>query len=334
MKTTVHFSSFLARLRLALTAFLPLAFGCAPMGKPAAPGEIRQDHEPEHGGSYSLYVPSTYERSSEWPLVVVCHAAGLDSADAQLREWVEIAERKGVIVLAPALSSPSTSILGKSRFDAEKLRRDEETILSAVRHVELGQRISKDRIFIYGWSSGALPALFTGLRQPEVFRAVAVAQPELDAGALSPAIALLDPHQPVLVRHAVSDSITGKHAENLIGWLGDQGIEVRDDMGTTRKSIADRIVDYFEFVIARRPWVRIQVFRPDDEDGATFAFRVRTSFAPDRYFWDFGDGSTSELTQPVHRFAGDLGTYRVEARVFMPGEDAPVIRTAFIRVQP
>lgn len=49
---------------------------------------------------------------------------------------------------------------------------------------------------------------------------------------------------------------------------------------------------------------------PNTEDVVTFTDQS-TGFVPDNWFWDFGDGSTSDLQNPTHIFE-DAGTFTVK----------------------
>lgn len=285
--------------------------GCSQYIDPNVPEPIHPCLEPEFGGDYLLYRPSGYNREQAWPLVVTCHAGFPDSPGKRIRAWTQSAETHGFLVAVPTLEGTRKRISADVRRQLPLQRRDEERILATVRHVRAGHNISTDRILLHGWSSGAYAALHTGLRHPDVFRAIALSQPAFEEGYVSEADDLIDPHQPVFVEYGLVDTMTGKHARRCVDWLRKRGVNLTDDLtGTVRPNSAGRCVEFFEDVVRNMPWMRIRAFSSGGSNPMAVQFKAQCSFAPAGYRWAFGDGETSGTPEPVHVFAGP-GVYRV-----------------------
>src|SRR5438477_516091 len=69
-----------------------------------------------------------------------------------------------------------------------------------------------------GCSAGAYAVMFTGLRHPDVFRALAVRQGNFRECYVEPCIPFLDPHQPVMLMYGNLDTLKDE-AEEAITWL-------------------------------------------------------------------------------------------------------------------
>ena len=293
-----------------LACTLVASGGCAQLREPAAASSIQQRTEPELGRDYLLYVPSTYDRTHAWPVIVVCHGTFPDSPRRQLAAWTDRAESQGFLVVAPRLSSATGLSAPKPPEQIERQRIDEAHILNCLRHVRGGHTISEDRVFLYGWKGGGAPALHTGLRHPDVFRAIGVAQPNFDPAFLADTTALIDHHQPVSVCYGVTDVFKGRDGRTVADWLAGHGVDVRVDRGDdVRHDDTAVFVAFFESAIRREPWVLIQ---DEIEPGNPQArrFRVRAANVPVRFQWNFGDGDESPVAEPVHIFA-QPGSYRV-----------------------
>ena len=307
------------RAMAGLIAFAALAglftAGCSQYHDPNVPAPILPREEPEWGNEYLLYRPSLYDRNQAWPVFVICHGAYPDSAIAQMKAWTQSAEERGVLLVACELTSPRFSWRNDATRLQEDLREDERRILASVRHVQAGHEVSPDRIFIAGWAKGASAALYTGLRHPELFRAVAVAEPDFVAGAMSPAVANLDPHQPVLIHHSSRDALFGKTARAAGEWLQDHGVFVKvDSLGPVNKDEPGRLIDFFEDVLRRCPRIHVTAQTPEADDPLLLQLAVRSSCPLTRYRWQYDDGTSDVVAQPRRRFAGP-GLYEVQLTV-------------------
>jgi predicted esterase len=280
---------------------------------PHVPEPIRPFTDPVLAREYLLYRPSEYDVGHDWPLVVVCHSGWPDSPVRRLREWTRLAEEKGFLVIAPQLEATGG---GGAASQISKLKKDEMHILAAVGHVRGAHSISQDRIFIHGWSGGAHAALFTGLNNPDLFRAIALAHPKFDSAYMTEATGVLDHYQPILVLHDSGDVFTGKSARRATEWLQEQAANVSRLKGKASGQDAARaVVEFFEQILRRQPWVRIHAFPFSPEDPLQIQFKPQCSFEPTRFLWSFGDGDESPAANPVHRYAAP-GTYRVSLKLW------------------
>lgn len=304
--------------------------GCSQYRGLNVPGRIQSIIEPEHEGSYLLYRPSYYDRDHSWPLIIVCHSSPWDSPNGRIRKWSQIAEEYGLIAIAPELQA-TRSRFAPAEEQIEGQRADETHILAVVRHVRGGYNISEDRIFIHGESGGACAALYTGLGNPDVFRAVSVVQPRFNSGYLTGVVDYMDTYQPVLVHYAVSDAITGHHGRDCAEWLRRYQSRVTEDHGSrSRKGVQRRVVEFLEHVIGGEPWIQIRAIREQDAGPLEVRFKLRSSFTPVSYHWDFGDGETSPVAAPIHRYA-EPNTYLVIATL-TPKKGKPIQRRVTVRV--
>ena len=295
-----------------------LAAGCSQYIDPDVPEPIRPFVEPEFGGEYLLYRPSSYDREQAWPLIVACHSSFPDSPNRQIRDWTELAERYGFLVVAPRLKGSGSSWTKNAAQRSQPAQDDETHILATIRHVRAGHTISEDRILIHGWSDGARAALQTGLRNPTVFRAISLTRPDFDESDLAGLAGAVDPYQPVYVNFDVSDALTGKHGRRCVDALRAIGANLREDTtGHARRSDGQRAVEFFQNVIRKEPWLHIRASASGEDRPLETRFSLLSSHAPKRYRWEFGDGDQSPVAAPVHAYAKP-GTYRVTLTVEGP----------------
>ncbi|GAG08333.1 unnamed protein product, partial [marine sediment metagenome] len=191
--------------------------GCPVVSKLPAPGRVLTQREPEFGRKYYLYLPTRYDHDRRWPLVVTCHGTPWwDTARAQLDTWKGLAEKEGFLVAAPELIGTASV----PRSAAEQIRRqsqDERAILSVVRSIRAARSVDQTRVFLTGWSAGAYAVLFTGLRNPDVFRALSVYQGNFDPAFVEPCAPFLDRYQPIQIVYGSEDPIA--NAQPCVDWL-------------------------------------------------------------------------------------------------------------------
>ncbi len=297
--------------------------GCVSLTDPNVPEPIRAFKDPLLQREYLLYRPSAYTSERAWPLIVACHGGFPDTPNAEVRDWDRLAERYGFLVLAPRLTS--------SGKPGEKLRDDQSHLLAALQHVQAGHTISDDRILMFGRGTGAYLAMSTALRQPELIRAVAVTDPKITAEDLVAMRLTLDPYQPIFLRYNRNDVITGKRAQCFVDILRSNTPSLRvDTFGSSRETNAQRIVEFFQDAIRREPWLHVRALPSESGNPLEVQFKVRASFTPETFRWQFGDGAESSDPEPVHTFVRD-GEF--EVRLVAPQrKGATVVRTVMLRV--
>ncbi len=322
---------FRSRTSIVTCIVTALLGGCSQYRDPNVPAQIHPLIEPEHEGRYLLYRPSYYEREKSWPLIVVCHSRPWDSPIRRIRKWTQLAEEYGFLVVAPELHATRTLFTPSAEEQIELLRKDNRHILAVVRHIRGGHNISEDYIFICGESGGAYAALYSGLRNPGIFRAVCLVQPRFDAVYLADVTGRLDTYQPVLVHYALSDTITGNHGRDCADWARRYLNKVTEDHGASaRGGTVRRVIEFIEHVLANEPWVQIRSTTQPGGDPLKVRFTLRSSFTPQTYHWDFGDGETSPVATPVHRYQ-ESGTYLVTVAL-TPKKGKPVYRRIAVEV--
>lgn len=282
------------------------------------PEPVRSTREPELGRAYQLYRPSWYDASQSWPLIVVCHGGFPDSPKRRIQAWTELAEEYGFLIAAPKLTSAPSLRKPKAKAQRERQIRDEAVILSVVRHMRAGHNISDDRVFLHGWSSGAFVALYTGLRHPEIFRAVALAKPRFQLEFVEGVADRLDRHQPIFVHFAIDDTLTGNNGQRCCEWLRSIGADlIEEPIGPVDSTNTKPYVEFFQETVRTNPWVRIRALPAAGGGPLAVQFKLRSSYVPTRYRWEFGDGTESTAAQPSHGYAA-AGTYSVTLTVDGP----------------
>jgi dienelactone hydrolase len=299
-------------LFLAMAAIIP---GCSQLIDPNVPEPIHPCVEPQTGGEYLLYRPSSYDRKKSWPLIVACPSNFPDAPHKQIREWTQLAEQYGFLIAVPSIEFEKRGWGSEPTNLPDVLKKNERRILSTVKHVRAGHNISEDRVLLYGWKRGATFALYAGMRNPEVFRAIAVTRPDLQGDKLPGLWKGIDHHQPVQVHYDMDDFIKGKHNQSLIEWLRtiDASVTPRT-IGEASKSDTASAILFFQDSIRKIPWLHIRAFTPNPAKPLEVHFKTKGSLSPKKFRWYFGDGDESVVAQPVHVFAKQ-GTYNVSVTV-------------------
>lgn len=319
-----------------LASILPGIFGCPAVVRSHPRGHVLQREEPVSGQEYQLYVPSNYFAERAWPVVVTCHGTQpFDSAKLQIREWMDLAEQKGLIVVAPQLRGTHARTDANARTVAEQIdlqRDDEMTILSAIDHVKAAYHVDEGRIFLTGWSAGSYAVLWTGLSHPEIFRALAVRQGNFDPKFFEPLEGRLNRHQSVLVFYGQVDLLRGQ-AEACIRWLKERGMTVfADEIIGAHRRTPDLAYKYFASIADAYPWLVARWEPCWAGNPLTARFRVKTDPTTARVQWDLGDGQTSTGATVDHKY-GCGGTYKVTVRADF-GKKGRVERTMDIAIAP
>jgi phospholipase/carboxylesterase len=105
-------------------------------------------------GGFCLYVPESYDGTSDWPLVVALHG-GAGSGRDFLWNWLREARGRRFLLVAPTAQG-STWSLGGPDIDAESIR-------GMVEYVASRWRLDRAHILLTGLSDGATYTLLEGL---------------------------------------------------------------------------------------------------------------------------------------------------------------------------
>lgn len=113
--------------------------------------------------SYFVYAPEGGMEPR--PLLVLLHGTG-GSGASMLKQWKELAAREHIVLLAPDSLRPEIG------WD---LRSDGPAYIDAlVTQLQSSQAIDPHRIYLSGYSAGAVYALTLGMLESELFAAVAI----------------------------------------------------------------------------------------------------------------------------------------------------------------
>lgn len=302
---------------LLATLLLPVS-GCTLLKpKPAAP--VLTMTEPDLGGEYLLYKPTFYDDGQVWPLVVLCHDSPFADPKSIIADWAELAEDKGLILLAPELSS-NKGWPPKQEEQLKLQERDEQRILAMVQHVRGSCRIADDRVFIGGVQSGCRSAMHVGLRHPEVFRLVALLKPDFQREHFETTLPFLDPYQRVLVVLPMGRFGT-EQPKACRDWLREQSmavVEVNRAAGSAKHP--DVAYRFFKKSIMKHPWIRIEAYQTRSPTRVRFQ-AVASIKEIYKYEWDFGDGESDVVAGPEHEYARP-GVYQVTLKIYSSDREA------------
>ena len=143
-----------------------------------AVNDLRVQHRsyvmPETGETipYALFVPSTYDSTRPWPLMVSLHGAG------RQYDWLmnyagflDLAEQHGYVVVTP-LGYTRRGGYG-ARGNSEQDRRAEQDVMHVFRLVTEELNIDENRIYLWGHSMGGSGTYHIASRYPDVWAGLA-----------------------------------------------------------------------------------------------------------------------------------------------------------------
>jgi phospholipase/carboxylesterase len=142
---------------------------------PASPVGLQHvgaDQHPYARGSFSLFVPESYEGSDPWPLVMALHG-GFGHGRDFIWTWLREARSRRFLLVAPTSRGSTWSITGPDI--------DDEFLREVLRNIADRWNLDKKRILLTGLSDGATYLLKRALDEESPFSAFALA-----AGILPP----------------------------------------------------------------------------------------------------------------------------------------------------
>ena len=114
------------------------------------------------GYTYFLYVPTTYQKSNRYPLILALHWSTGRGTD-MIERWKKEAELRGYIVVAP----------NSKNSDYWQIPGEEKKIFTILKDVRKDYSLDKKRTYVTGFSAGATFAYYLGLQYPTFFDAAA-----------------------------------------------------------------------------------------------------------------------------------------------------------------
>jgi pimeloyl-ACP methyl ester carboxylesterase len=168
--------------------------------------------------SYTLFVPSTYDRQKPAPLVVDLHGLNITPLQQILFDGTtDLAERYGFIVLAPMgfnLSSwwgsrsgtPVATAAVKPGADVRYSNTElaEIDTMALLKSIREHYAVDSDRIFLMGHSMGGAGTYYLGGKYNEIWAGLA---PISGAGGIAEGAAERYKSLPTLIMHGAKDSI-------------------------------------------------------------------------------------------------------------------------------
>lgn len=313
---------------------LPWLFGCPVTTSLPTKAEIKENSLPHGEGKYYLYVPSTYNKRRSYPLVIACHGTNpWDDAFAQIREWAQFAEEHELIVAAPVLVGTRGDIVPSVAGQIEKQQADERQILDLISQLKAQYNVAEERVFLTGWSAGSFAVLYTGLRNPDVIRALAIRQGNFKADYVAVEPERMDRWQPIFIYYGNTDLLRPESLE-CITWLRDKNmfVEQLEVPGSHKRLDVALSWNFFKKIAKERPWIRLRTAKVDSRNRRMVKFWCESKPAFTRIVWTFGDGGQSAEESPSHEYA-EPGSYDVSAKVSLKGGKT-YTRKVTVRVGP
>ena len=203
---------------------------------------------------YALFVPSNYNASRSWPLMVALHGLG------RPYDWVmgyegliDMAERDGFIVVTPLgyhprgwYGSRGSGIPGGAQaansqdaLPANLGELSEQDVMNVLGIVRKEFTVDADRIYLFGHSMGGAGTYYLASRHPDLWAGLAVAAP---APSAQPTQLDAFKQVPILVLHGDQDQTV--NVEGTRRWvahmreLGMQHVYIEVDGGDHSRFIA------------------------------------------------------------------------------------------------
>lgn len=167
---------------------------------------------------YQVFVPSSYDKSKHFPLIIALHGMGGDE-NSYLTVYGQgafktEAEKHGYIVACPKGRKPASMYVG----DAEK------DVMDVLAEVRRAYNIDPDRIYLTGHSMGGFGTWSVAMDHPDVFAALA----PISGGANTPASMSKIAHIPVLIVHGDNDPTVPVERSRVMVAMGKKlGTEIK-----------------------------------------------------------------------------------------------------------
>lgn len=130
---------------------------------------------------YAVFVPSNYDKSKSWPLMVALHGWGghydwAMGCDGML----EFSQRDGFIVVAP-LGYVRDGWYG-SRPDKPNAIKSEQDVMNVQELVRKEWNVDENRIYLWGYSMGGAGTYHLAAKYPDIWAGLGVAAPAPSVG--------------------------------------------------------------------------------------------------------------------------------------------------------
>jgi predicted esterase len=166
---------------------------------------------------YRIFVPSNYDGSKAYPLIIALHGMGGDENsyfDQYLQGGFKVdAEKRGYLVACPKGREPASMYTGSAERD----------VMDVLDEVRRAYRIDADRIYLTGHSMGGYGTWSVAINHPEIFAALAPV-----AGGGNPAAMSKIAHIPQLVVHGDNDkTVPVERSRAMVEAAKKLGVEIK-----------------------------------------------------------------------------------------------------------
>jgi predicted peptidase len=166
---------------------------------------------------YALFVPSSYDASRPWPLIVALHGLGRPYDWMMGYEgFIDLAEERGYVVVSPlgyhprawygsrGEGIPAGAARGSEVLPENLGELSERDVLNVLEIARKRFNIDEDRVYLWGHSMGGAGTYHLAARYPSLWAGLAVAAPAPSPERIDDVASFR--HLPVLVLHGDADA--------------------------------------------------------------------------------------------------------------------------------
>lgn len=302
---------------LTAAALLPALAACT------KPDGLLRETDDATARDYVLYVPPATRYESRPSLVVVCHGGGLEAPDTEAGQWKPAAERANAVILAPRL----TSLRGIAQPTVQDLLTDEAALNALTRRIARRYNADPDRIFITGRAGGNAVASWVGLRNPDLYRAIAIRPGGFERALLDQPAVLdrLNRIQPIFVVFSQRD-LDPQASRDFIAWLRSQNHRAVSSLQLTSANVGLRGPAMAFFQRATRQWPMIRVaIESVPGPGRSRLLRATASEPITAVRWEINGELKGEQALLGHSFP-EPGRYEITLAVRLEGRTEVWVR--------
>ena len=183
---------------------------------------------------FLLYVPTSYDRESTWPLLFDFHGSGSNpSREVAYSDFINLAEQKGFILVAPTGIHDNNGKVSWNTIQDPKSVDDVAFVQEIIKRLSAELKLDSKRIFSAGMSGGARMSVRVACELSDTIAAIAPV-----AGIQFPADCAPSRAMPVIAFHGQDDMINHythqKHSRpywkqgvesSVAGWVAQNGCD-------------------------------------------------------------------------------------------------------------
>ena len=140
---------------LGMIATILLCLGGCPVKEKPGTGLRFTITEPETKRKGYLYIPAGYDVNKSWPVVFTFHAyKPFGGAERQIREWSDVADKYGLIILAPKLVNSGPRMPYRLYRVSSSVKKDVKAAMGMLDYVLTHTAADPKRIYVTGFSYG------------------------------------------------------------------------------------------------------------------------------------------------------------------------------------